>query len=80
MTHLPPCYRCHKQPCECRDGITLYHADCRDVLPLLEAGSVDLVLSDPPYGIGHSSNRGSSWQGTQINGDTDTVIRDWVVK
>jgi site-specific DNA-methyltransferase (adenine-specific) len=35
-----------------RDGITIYNADCRDILPLLEPGSVDLVLTDPPYGIG----------------------------
>ena len=34
-----------------RDGITIYNADCRDVLPTLEAGSVDLVLTDPPYGV-----------------------------
>jgi site-specific DNA-methyltransferase (adenine-specific) len=33
-----------------RDGITIYHADCREVLPTLAAGSVDLVLTDPPYG------------------------------
>ena len=46
---MPKCYRCRCQPCECADGITLYHADCRDVLPLLETGSVDLVLTDPPY-------------------------------
>jgi site-specific DNA-methyltransferase (adenine-specific) len=32
------------------DGITIYHGDCRDVLPTLER--VDLVLTDPPYGIG----------------------------
>ena len=32
-------------------GITIYHADCRDVLPMLQARSVDLVLTDPPYGI-----------------------------
>lgn len=32
------------------DGITIYNADCRDVLPQLEP--VDLVLTDPPYGIG----------------------------
>ena len=31
------------------DGITIYHADCRDVLPSLEP--VDLVMTDPPYGI-----------------------------
>jgi len=47
---LPACYRCSRQPCECADGITLYHADCRDVLP--ELPKVDLVLTDPPYGVG----------------------------
>ena len=30
-------------------GITIYHADCRDILPHLP--KVDLVLTDPPYGI-----------------------------
>lgn len=34
------------------EGIVIYNADCRDVLPTL--GSVDLVLADPPYGIGFS--------------------------
>jgi hypothetical protein len=31
------------------DGATLYRGDCRDVLPTLPAGSVDLVFTDPPY-------------------------------
>ena len=35
-----------------QDGITIYHGDCRDILPTLDAGSIDLVLTDPPYGIG----------------------------
>jgi site-specific DNA-methyltransferase (adenine-specific) len=30
-----------------RDGITIYHGDCRDILPTLPP--VDLVLTDPPY-------------------------------
>jgi hypothetical protein len=30
-----------------RDGVTLYHGDCRDVLPTL--GAVDHVITDPPY-------------------------------
>jgi hypothetical protein len=30
-------------------GITIYHGDCREVLPGLP--KVDLVLTDPPYGI-----------------------------
>jgi len=49
---LPNCFRCGKQPCECEDGITLYHGDCRDVLPLLPRESVDLVLTSPPYNLG----------------------------
>lgn len=32
------------------DGITIYHGDCREILPHLP--KVDLVLTDPPYGIG----------------------------
>src|SRR6266702_1854465 len=36
------------------DGITLYHADMRDVLPRLHA--VDLVVTDPPYVIGFASS------------------------
>ncbi len=29
---------------------TLYHGDCLDILPTLEAGSIDAVITDPPYG------------------------------
>jgi len=32
------------------DWVTIYHGDCRDILP--ELPKVDLVLTDPPYGIG----------------------------
>ena len=31
-------------------GITIYHGDCREILPSLKA--VDLVLTDPPYNCG----------------------------
>src|SRR3990167_9632607 len=31
------------------DGQTIYLGDCRDILP--ELPKVDLVLTDPPYGI-----------------------------
>jgi len=31
-----------------RDGITIYHGDCREIMPTLEA---DAVVTDPPYGI-----------------------------
>jgi DNA modification methylase len=34
-----------------RDGVRLYAGDCLAVLPTLEAGSVDAIVTDPPYGI-----------------------------
>lgn len=33
------------------DAVTVYHADCRDILSDLP--KVDLVLTDPPYGIAY---------------------------
>ncbi len=38
-----------------KGGITIYHGDCREILPTLP--TVDLVLTDPPYG---AVNRPSS--------------------
>lgn len=35
-----------KPYCE-RDGVTIYHANCLDILPML--GKVDHVITDPPY-------------------------------
>lgn len=32
------------------DGITIYNADCMDILPQL--GVIDLILTDPPYNVG----------------------------
>src|SRR6266699_4547663 len=32
------------------DGITIYHGDARELLP--DIAGIDLVLTDPPYGIG----------------------------
>jgi site-specific DNA-methyltransferase (adenine-specific) len=34
-----------------QDGITIYHGDCRDVADSLAPNSVDLLLTDPPYGM-----------------------------
>lgn len=43
------CYRCTKWPCECKDGQTIIHGDCREVLPLLDSESIDCVVTSPPY-------------------------------
>jgi site-specific DNA-methyltransferase (adenine-specific) len=40
------------------DEVTLYLGDCLDILPTLEAGSVDAVVTDPPAGI---SFMGKDW-------------------
>jgi DNA modification methylase len=40
-----------------------YHiGDCLELLRAVPAESVDLVLTDPPYGIGYQSNRGRSFR------------------
>jgi len=48
-------------------GITIYHGDCRDILPLLP--KVDLVLTDPPYGIGYKSHLPHNINYELITGD-----------
>lgn len=43
-------------------GVTIYHSDCRAVIPLLPAGVVDLVLTDPPYAEQtHAGARTGDW-------------------
>jgi site-specific DNA-methyltransferase (adenine-specific) len=62
------------------DGITIYHGDCRDVLP--HVSHVDLVLTDPPYGIdGARGLGGKRMKGDYSGGfeDTAVYIRDVVV-
>ena len=38
------------------DGITIYHGDCREILPELPKQSVDMVFTDPPYGHNNNNN------------------------
>lgn len=38
----------------------LYHADCLDILPTLDAASVDLVFADPPFNLGKDYGTGVS--------------------
>lgn len=37
------------------DYCTIYHGDCREILPTLP--KVDLLLTDPPYGIGYNAQK-----------------------
>jgi site-specific DNA-methyltransferase (adenine-specific) len=38
-----------------QSDIVIYHADCRDMLPLIPDKSIDLVLTSPPYNSGGSN-------------------------
>ncbi len=64
-----------------RDGITVYLADCRDVLPTL--GAVDRVITDPPYGTGrHRDDRqrgvSAPLHGTHVYDAWDVFGVDWL--
>jgi len=71
------------------DRVTIYHADCRDLLHLIH--EVNLLLVDPPYGIQHCVRYGpklrsknqtkltASWHGTQIANDHSTELSEWLI-
>lgn len=50
------------------DRVTLYNADAMDVLPDIPKESVDLILTDPPYGVEWQSNTRNE-KFTQLLGD-----------
>lgn len=56
------------------DGrIRLINADCLDVLPTLEAGSVDAVVTDPPWNCGYFGESDDvSW------GDYKATLQTWL--
>lgn len=55
-----------------RDGITIYHGDCREILPTLAA---DVLVSDPPYGMSYRSG----WSGATVAADEDVSARDEIL-
>jgi len=58
-------------------GITAYCGDCIDILPTLE--KVDLVFTDPPYGIDYNNeklNRKSNSKFRNIDGDKEFIFEN----
>lgn len=78
------CYRCGEwdgERCACKDGCTLFHGDCREVLPEIQPYVAIALVTDPPFGINYSSGSGSdTWGDGGIEGDTDTAMRDFAIQ
>lgn len=53
-----------------QDGITIYHGDCREVLPTL--AGIGVIVTDPPYGIAFVAGAGKR----NCRRDGETVIGD----
>lgn len=56
-------------------GVTIYHGDCRAVLPLLTERP-RLVLADPPYGVGIGDKSGGTRTRLAVAGDDYYVVGD----
>ena len=60
-------------------GIVIYHGDCLAVLPGLTG--IDAVVTDPPYGLGDSLNKGGGSWGVKYRGATEwdsEARQEWI--
>ena len=48
------------KPYYCDDAVCILLGDCREIVPTL--GRFDLLLTDPPYGLGDKWTGGGTWQ------------------
>lgn len=61
------------------DAVTIYHGDALEIMPEMRGGSVDLVVTDPPYVIGavsagNMTTKSGGW-GDMMN--SARWFRDW---
>ncbi len=56
------------------DACVIYHGDCREVLPSLAEGSIDLLLTDPPYASGARRDAEKQARGSMLRSMED---EDW---
>lgn len=63
------------------DSCTIYHGDCREVLPAMNA---DAIVTDPPYGLGNLLHRPGPGKWGKLFGDGapkwDAETVDYVLK
>lgn len=59
-----------------RDGVTIYHGDCREILPALDP--VDVVLTDPPYSDRtHEGARSGNTKGGTVRAGSQSLGIDF---
>ena len=59
------------------DAVVIYHGNCMELLPLMP--KVDLVLTDPPYGINHKSHGQIFVHAEQIVNDDGSYCMDYLL-
>ena len=58
--------------------LNLLHGDCLEQMASIESGSVDLILTDPPYGMDFQSNRSKKGpRHKKIMGD-EAINNSWI--
>ena len=62
------------------DNVTLYLGDNMEILPTLEARSVDVVITDPPYGAKRPSARRSAHERFAEIQNNDVVHSAWLIE
>jgi len=59
------------------DDVVIYCADCRDILPKIP--KVDLVLTDPPYGVDYDGGSINEFKREKLAGDSDANLYNEVL-
>lgn len=62
------------QPYYSDNSVTLYHAKCEEIS---DWRSADVLVTDPPYGISYNSGSRRENLAASIDGDEDTLLRDY---
>lgn len=81
MSACPPKRVSKLKPYYQDNSVAIYHGDCRDIIPQL--GRFDLMVTDPPYGIGEAAGKNKS-RGKLAkakdygNDDWDNCAPDWL--
>ena len=77
---LPPTKGSSMTPYYEDDACVIYHGDCREITEWLSA---DVLVTDPPYGMGYASSKARAGKGkyrrrelSPIAGDATTELRD----